>query len=116
MHQELLSFDGAAQRRPSPVVARPSIQGRFELFLQTEEGLAIYREFVRIAKELRAAGREHYGAKAILEVIRYHWALQGPASDPFAINNIWGSRMARRAMEHEAELAGFFETRELKSE
>lgn len=69
-----------------------------------------------IARQLKEAGQEHYGAKGILETIRYHRAIRGPAGDAWKVNNSYSSRLARKAMSEHADLAGFFETRELRSE
>lgn len=104
MGQSLLPFQDEA-----------TLAERFERWLADLNGQAVYREFVTIAKQLRAAGQEHYGAKSIMETIRYHRAVRGPATEPFRINNVYTSRIARLAMEQHPELSGMFETRELKS-
>lgn len=105
MQQEMFRFD-----------KERTIGERFEKWLSDPAGQSVYREFVAIAKQLRAAGHEHYGAKSILEVLRFHRSVRGPASDNFAINNVFGSRMARLAMQENEDLQGLFELRELKSE
>jgi hypothetical protein len=49
-----------------------------------------------------------------VEVVRFHRALE--TTDPdFKLNNNYSSRYARILMDEEPELAGFFQTRELKS-
>jgi hypothetical protein len=63
---------------------------------------------------LKRKGWNHYGIKAIVEVVRFHRALE--TTDPdFKLNNNYSSRYARILMDQEPELAGFFQTRELKS-
>lgn len=103
MNQRMLSF-----------VDEKTLTERFEKWM-AEGGDAVYREFVTIAKQLRAAGHEHYGAKSILEVLRFHRSVRGPESDPFRINNVWGSRLARKAMLEHKDLENLFELRELKT-
>jgi hypothetical protein len=64
--------------------------------------------------QLKRKGWNHYGIKAIVEVVRFHRALE--TTDPdFKLNNNYSSRYARILMDEEPELAGFFQTRELKS-
>ena len=95
-----------------PEQADDSLDARFARFLV--ECPDVYPEFVQIAKDLRTAGRERYSADAICHVIRYFRDTRG-ASDGFKVNNDYTSRLARKAMAEHPELAGFFETRELKS-
>ncbi len=92
-----------------------SIQERFEAWIARHPD--IYTEFKRIAESLRARNRSRYGAKAIMEVIRYHRVLSGQdENEPFKLNNIYSSRLARKLMEEDARFIGFFETRELRTE
>ena len=99
-----------------PFADDATLSEKFERWLETPEGAAVFREFIAIARQLREAGHKHYGAKSILEVLRFHRSLRGPANDIYRINNSWGSRLARRAMESDASLDGFFEVRCLKSD
>jgi len=71
--------------------------------------------FRSIALDLWRRGVTHYGAKAIVEVVRYHRILQGVDADGFRINNDYTSRLARRAIEDCPELSEFFELRQIKS-
>ncbi len=92
---------------------RRSIDDRFREF--HAEHPEVYREFVALAREAKAAGMEKGSAKLITEVIRWYRLTRGKDRDGFKINNVYVSRYARLAMEQEPDLAGFFETRELQS-
>jgi hypothetical protein len=90
-----------------------TIQERFEAWIERHPD--IYAEFKRIATTLRGK-RSRYGAKAIAEVIRYERIMSGKDdTEPFKINNIYTSRLARKLMEEDERFADFFETRELRS-
>ncbi len=69
----------------------------------------IYGEFCALSMRLLAAGRKHYGAKAIMEVIRYETAIRG--GDDWKINNNFTADLARLLMHRKPEFVGFFETR-----
>ncbi len=91
-----------------------SIQERFEHFDHAHP--EIYEAFRTIAQDLFQRGREHYGSKAILEVIRYHRILSGlDENEPFKINNNYSSRYARKLIGEDERFAQFKETRELRS-
>lgn len=74
----------------------------------------IYRAFVEKALKLKRAGREYYGAKAIMEVIRYDTVIGG--DDGFKISNNYTAYYARKAMAEHEELAGFFRTKQSKAD
>lgn len=94
--------------------ANESIQQRFDRFDQAHP--EIYAEFCVIARNLFQCGRRHYGSKAILEVIRYHRALQiQDEQEVFKINNNYSSRYARKLASEDERFANFFELRELRS-
>lgn len=69
----------------------------------------IYQAFCSISMRLLVAGRKHYGAKAIMEVIRYETAICG--GDDWKINNNFTADLARLLMHRKPEFVGFFETR-----
>lgn len=97
-------------------MSKRSLQQRFEHFHDGHP--EIYSEFRLIAHEIYAArgGEGHYGAKAIMEVIRYHRVLSGrDRSEPFKINNSYISRYARLLIDEDKRFAHFFETRPLRS-
>jgi hypothetical protein len=91
-----------------------TIQAHFERWLA--ENPAVYGLFLRAARELKAAGRRHYGAKALAEWIRHHTGVV-TTGEPWKINNNYTSRLARKLLEdHPEEFTGFLELRRLKRE
>jgi len=87
-----------------------------------QENPGIYLEFKKIALNLIAKGRTHYGAKGIVEVIRYNriTASQGYDQDPenstdFKINNNYAPDYARKFMAEFPQYPEFFKTRVLKN-
>lgn len=85
----------------------PKIADAFVDYHKANPG--IYDQFKRFAFELRRAGRDHFGAKAILERIRYETAITG--SGEFKINNNFASCYARLLILDHPEFSEFFETR-----
>ena len=69
----------------------------------------IYEAFKRYSQDLKDAGRSHFGAKAIMERIRFDTALAG--NDEFKINNSMASSYVRLICWEHPEFVGFFETR-----
>lgn len=94
-------------------VAKKTIDERFkEQLIQHPE---IYREFRRLATQLLYVGKRHWGAQAILEVLRYQRAMSGKPEDIWKINNDFASRMARKLMTEDKRFADFFEIRQLRT-
>jgi hypothetical protein len=75
----------------------------------------VYTAFRRLALRLLNQGVKHYGAKAIMEVVRFQTTVRG-TGDAFKINNNYTSRYARMLMAKDERFAGFFELRSLKDE
>lgn len=75
----------------------------------------VYRLFKQYAFQVLRAGRNHYGAKAIFERIR--WYLMFETNDPegFKVNNSYVSRYVRMLVREHPEFEGFFETRRLRT-
>lgn len=96
-----------------------SLDQRFVAWLQSPAGAQIEREVISRALDLRAAGFTRYGIKAICEALRFdrhlHWGPETDAGDPYRVNNVYTSRLARHIMAAVPDLAGFFEVRELLS-
>ena len=88
---------------------QPSIEAAFLEF--HAENPDVYRELRTLAHSLKAAGRSHYGIKALYEVVRFHRALQ-TTDDHFKLNNNFTALYARMLMEQEPDLVGFFELRQ----
>lgn len=76
----------------------------------------VYEHFKTLANQLRSRGHKRYGAKGIVEVIRFHRATTGPDVNGFKINNNFTSRYARMLIEEDPSFDGFFEMRRLKSQ
>lgn len=88
------------------------LEAKFQEFHR--ENPRVYAALKEKALQLRSRGWNRYGIKAIMEVVRFHRALE--TTDPdFKLNNNYSSRYARMLMAQEPELIGFFEIRELKS-
>lgn len=77
----------------------------------------VYRLFCHYAKLMAGVGIEgfrRYGAKAIMERVRWHYDVRRYYTAGFKVNNNFVSRYARMFMADHPHLDGFFETRELK--
>jgi hypothetical protein len=87
------------------------VKEKFQVF--HEENPAVYRELVKISRELKNRGRDHYGMRALFEVIRFHRAMN--TNDPdYKLNNNYTPHYARLIMDQEKDLEGFFDLRSLK--
>lgn len=73
----------------------------------------VYAEFVRRAKAMRRAGREHYSQWTIVQAIRWHHDLQ--STEPFKINNDFIALYARLMIHDHPTFADFFELRAMKA-
>lgn len=103
MPQGTLPFD----RRDSR-----SIQERFDGWIARHpEVYVLFRQF---ALELLAAGRKRFSSDAIVQRIRWYYAVNPTKEEGFVVNDHWSSRLARKLMEDDGRFVGFFETRALK--
>lgn len=84
---------------------------RFERFLQRNPG--IYAGFCQVARDLRGRGISHFGAKAILDVMRYQAAMVGEKQPE--CDNDYLAWMARKLTSEDARFAEFFETRRMRN-
>jgi hypothetical protein len=78
-----------------------------------EDNTEIWKMFVHLSKQTRAKGFNHYSAKGIFELIRWHTSVKG--NDYFKINNNYHADYARKMMRVHKEFEGFFRVRELKA-
>ena len=93
---------------------QPTLWQRGEAWRHTPAGGEISNRFMRLAIGLRRRGFKHFGAKAIVERLRFHYALKlGPDDGDYRINNNYTAYLARWAMMRNPELQDFFETRRL---
>lgn len=104
----------AGVTQPSLLLAASRAEERFQAFLRANPG--VYDEFKRRALALHRRGWRHFGAKALIEAMRYDSAINAATADePWKLNNSHVSRLVRLLIEEHPELRGFFETRELRS-
>jgi len=74
----------------------------------------VYTELVRLARQAVAAGRHKFGLKALWEVMRWNfWLRRGDGE--FKLNNNHAPYYSRLIMAREPDLAGVFETREIRA-
>lgn len=104
----------AGVTQPSLLMAASRQEERFQAWLRANP--QVYAEFKRRALTLHHRGWRHFGAKALIEAMRYDSAISAATPDePWRLNNSHVSRMVRRLIDEHPELSGFFETRELRS-
>lgn len=89
------------------------VERAFAEWILTADGRRVEAEVVRRARRLRERGWKHYGIAALVESIRYDASVSLLGDAGFKINNDRRSLLARRVMERNEELRGFFTTREL---
>lgn len=91
----------------------PDLQERFEEFDAAHPD--VYDLFCRFARELAVAGRRRFGAKAIMERVRWHYATSSGGGGEFKVNNSFTSRYVRKFLKDHPDFGGFFETRRLRA-
>lgn len=90
---------------PEPKPLPKNFQGFLNFY---REHRNVFEEFVRRSKAIKRT-HEHYGARTIMEVTRYHTHLGGETD--FKINNNHIPYMSRLAMLRYPSLKGLFELR-----
>lgn len=70
----------------------------------------IFRRFKELSMQMRNTQKKRYGARTIIEVIRWETDLRG--NDQFKINNNYNALYARLMIYHYPEFEGFFELRD----
>lgn len=104
-------------RRPikkSLIARKPSIREAFEAF--HEANPQVFMRLREMALEWKARGFERCAIATLWETLRWNEAMGYGSSDYdiCKLNNNFRAHYARKLMEHEAELEGFFETRKAK--
>ena len=89
-----------------------TIAERFEAFHAANPHVAAL--LAEMALALRRQGRTRYGIKALVEALRFQFAVQ-TTGDDFKINNDFTAHYARLLMREHAQLAGYFDTREIRT-
>lgn len=91
-----------------------SIQESFSEFHEANPW--VYRDLVKLARDLKNRGRKKIGIGMLFEVLRWNWQMTtaDPNSD-FKLNNNYRSRYSRMIMTQERDLEGIFDVRELQT-
>lgn len=89
---------------------RNEFSDEFVKWLKTN--LHVFGEFCARAKAIRKRGRQYYGAKTILEVIRFESDIR--SDEEFKVNNNYTPYLARLCMMVYPETNGLFATRVTK--
>jgi hypothetical protein len=89
-----------------------SLDTRFRRWLDANPH--VLDAFVTFALQAQRSGRQHFGAKAIVERLRWEYAISVTGSE-FKFDNNMTSRLARAAVGRRPELESLFEFRELRS-
>lgn len=92
---------------------RKSLDEQFEEFHAAHPD--VWQLFRRFATQIRDQGSNTYGAKSIMERIRWHYATSSQGTETFKINNNFTSRYVRKMIEADPSYETFFETRKLLS-
>lgn len=114
----IISPYGVRYVRPSPVVAaqhkdeEQTLDERFAKWIEANP--LVLDVFIRRARQFIAQGRRKIGSKRIVEDMRWDEDLL-TNGDPFKINNLFVSRLTRRAIAACPELAPYIELRDLRS-
>jgi hypothetical protein len=87
---------------------QPALAEKFEEFDKTHPD--IWGLFVQLTFQLIQNGRDHFGAQAILEKMRYDFATSTQGQIP-KINNNWASFYSRKWAREYPKHAEFFERR-----
>jgi hypothetical protein len=94
-------------------MSRPTIEERFAAFHAANPD--VYDELVRLARRARARGHRRMGIELCFGALRWNRLMQTTGERGFKLNDHFTSRYSRLIQEQEPDLAGFFETRELRS-
>jgi len=76
----------------------------------------VWNELLDLALEARSEGRKHWSINAVFEVARYNTRHDERDKYGWKLNNDLRAYYARALMAEHPALAGFFETRSLRSE
>jgi len=74
----------------------------------------VYRRLRDLALAIKQTGRDHYGMKALFEVLRFEHALETNKADGLKLNNNYTALYARKLGQEVPELEHFFQYRERK--
>jgi hypothetical protein len=74
----------------------------------------VYRRLKDLALAIKQTGRDHYGMKALFEVLRFEHALETNKADGLKLNNNYTALYARKLGQEVPALEHFFKYRERK--
>lgn len=92
---------------------KETIEARFNRFHM--ENPHVFQLFVKYALEAKRRGYDRFGAKAIIERMRWHLNIE-TTGDYFLLNNDFTAHYSRKAMDEIPELKGFFHLREKRAQ
>lgn len=90
-----------------------TLDEKFELY--HKQNPQIFELFQKFARRAKQAGFKRFGAKAIMERVRWEVYIEDPSDEQFKINNNYTSRYVRLLEKTNPEFKGFFEKRTLIS-
>jgi hypothetical protein len=102
-----LTFDDLSPVRGLFSDLQPHIVDAFIEYHRTHP--EVFELFKRFSNDLRRSGRRHYGSKAILERVRWHYEVE--RSTDFKCNNNYTACFARLLVFEQPEFRDFFEMR-----
>ena len=73
----------------------------------------VWKYFVLYAREMKRNGRRRYGAKSIMERVRWHFDSEKPQEE-FKVNNNYTAMYARMLVAKDPAFKDFFEFRTVK--
>lgn len=76
-----------------------------------EQNLHVYEQLLSLCMELRKKGYSQYSIRGLFEVLRFKFSVQTSSEDEFKLNNNMTPWYARKIMEENRSLDGFFATR-----
>jgi hypothetical protein len=102
------------RQRQRALPGESKVERAFAAWIETPAGRYVEAEVARLAREDRAAGDRRGEINLYLALVRR--SSRGLTKDRagFRCNNSFRSLLARRVMSHFPDLAGMFETRELR--
>lgn len=120
-HKEPVGADGAERQQDSDTPAEQLglafADGKEQRFREFHEAHPeVYGQLVSLARRAKASGHTHYSARGLWEMLRFDRSVVERVDEPFKLNDHYIAHYARLIMEREPDLAGFFETRQLRSE
>jgi hypothetical protein len=95
--------------------SQETIQARFEEFDRMHP--EVWEMFLRFARDAHQRGRKRFGAKMIMERIRWYFTIEShpDSKEPFKLNNNYTARYVRKLHAMHPELGHLFATRRIQT-